>query len=73
MRPSIFVISFVAPSAVCNIEIASFAFLTAMLRPETWAAIRSDIARPAASSFALLMREPVDKRSIAEDIARSFL
>ena len=73
MRPSILVISFVAPSAVCNIEIASFAFLTAIFRPEICAPMRSAIASPAASSLALLMREPVDKRSIAVDMARSFL
>jgi hypothetical protein len=29
------------------------------------------MARPAASSFAELMREPVDSRSIAVDMARS--
>jgi hypothetical protein len=34
--------------------------------------MRSATARPAESSFAELIREPVDRRSIAVDIARSF-
>jgi hypothetical protein len=37
----------------------------ATLNPRTWDSMRELMARPAASSFAELMREPVDKRSIA--------
>lgn len=61
MRESILLISFVAPSAVWRSEIASFAFRTAMLRPPTDEDMRSATARPAASSFAELMREPVER------------
>jgi len=65
-------ISLAAPSTVWSREIASLAFRAAMLRPLTWPDIRSEIASPAASSLALLMREPVESRSIAVDMARSF-
>ena len=67
-----FEISWVAPSAVCSNEMASFALRTAMFNPLTWADILSEIARPAASSLAELMREPVESRSIDCAIARSF-
>jgi hypothetical protein len=72
MRVSIFDISWAAPSTVCSNEMASFAFRTAIFKPDVWADILSDIARPAASSLAELMREPVERRSIAVDMARSF-
>lgn len=40
----------------------SFAFRTAWVRPRTCVVRRSEIAMPAASSHALLMRRPDDKR-----------
>jgi hypothetical protein len=40
---------------------------------DTWEVIRVEIARPAASSFAELMRRPVDRRSIEVAIARSLV
>jgi hypothetical protein len=43
-----------------------------MLRVDTWAVILVAIARPAASSFAELMRRPVDRRSIETPIDLSF-
>jgi hypothetical protein len=49
-------------------EIASFAFLDAIVKPLTIAFIRDEIARPAASSFAELIRRPVESRSMAVDI-----
>jgi hypothetical protein len=58
---------------VCTIEIASFALRAAMFKPEICPAIRLAIARPAASSFAELIRNPVESRSIEVDIARLFL
>ncbi|OIQ88334.1 hypothetical protein GALL_297710 [mine drainage metagenome] len=51
-----------APSAVCDSEIASLALRTAWSRPLIWAVIRSEIAMPAASSAALLMRRPEERR-----------
>ena len=53
-----------APSAVWNIEIPSFALRIATLEPRTWAFMRSAIASPAASSFAELTRRPEDRRCI---------
>jgi hypothetical protein len=53
-----------APSAVCDIEIASLALRIATFMPLTWAFMRSAIARPAASSLALLTRRPDDRRCI---------
>jgi hypothetical protein len=47
----------------------SLAFLMATFMPRTCEFIRSAIARPAASSFALLTRKPVDRRWI--DCART--
>ena len=61
-------ISSVAPSATSNIEIASFAFFDAIVKPLTTAFIRDEIARPAASSFAELIRKPVESLSMAVDI-----
>jgi hypothetical protein len=66
-------ISPVAPSTVCTIDIASFALRAAMFKPEICPAIRFDIASPAASSIAELIRNPVESRSMEVDIARLFL
>ena len=65
MRWSMLVISCVAPSAVCNIEMPSLALRTAWFRPRIWAVILLLMARPAASSAAELMRLPVDSCSMA--------
>ena len=46
---------------------------TAWSRPRIWDVIREEIAKPAASSLAELMRLPVDNCSIATDSARLFL
>jgi hypothetical protein len=59
-----------APSAVCASEMPSFALRAAWFRPRIWAVIRSEIARPAESSFALLMRMPEDIR--CNEVARAF-
>ena len=64
IRCKILVDSFIAPSAVCAIEIPSLALRIATPIPLIWLDIRFDICKPAASSLALLMRMPVDKRSI---------
>ena len=40
----------------------SLALRTATSRPRIWVLKRSEMARPAASSFALLMRRPDDRR-----------
>ena len=53
-----------APSAVCASEMPSFALRAAWFRPRIWVVKRSEIARPAASSFALLMRSPEESRAI---------
>ena len=71
MRMSILLISSVAPSATSSIEIASFAFLDAIVNPLTTAFMRDEIASPAASSLAELIRCPVESRSIAVDICLS--
>jgi len=55
-------ISTIAPSAVWASEMPSFALRTATSRPRIWVLKRSEIARPAASSLALLMRRPEDRR-----------
>jgi hypothetical protein len=57
-----------APSAVWASEMPSLAFRAAWLRPLIWDVIRSAMDRPAASSLALLMRRPEDKR--CRDVAR---
>ena len=51
-----------APSAVCDREMASLALRMATFMPRTWVFMRSAMARPAASSLALLTRRPVDRR-----------
>ncbi|MDT4833593.1 hypothetical protein FQZ97_672070 [compost metagenome] len=51
-----------APSAVCASEMPSLALRAATFRPLTWAFMRSAMARPAASSLALLTRRPEDRR-----------
>ena len=50
------------PSAVCDREMASLALRMATFMPRTWVFMRSAMARPAASSLALLTRRPVDRR-----------
>ncbi|MCW0450866.1 hypothetical protein NB706_003700 [Xanthomonas sacchari] len=57
-------ISTIAPSAVCASEMPSLALREATSRPRIWVVKRSEIARPAASSLALLMRRPEDRRWI---------
>src|SRR3990167_2313729 len=54
--------AFSAPSAVCAREIPSFALRTAWFSPRIWLVKRSEIAKPAASSLALLMRRPDERR-----------
>ena len=65
MRCMLLVTSFSADSVVCASEMPSLALLTAWFRPLIWVVKRVEMARPAASSFALLMRMPEDRRSIA--------
>jgi hypothetical protein len=50
---------------------ASFELRTAWFNPRICEVIFDDIARPAASSFAELIRKPVDNRSIVELMLRS--
>ena len=57
-----------APSAVCATEMPSWALRTATLRPPTCERRPSEIARPAASSAARLMRKPLDSFSSDLDI-----
>src|SRR5690606_9352136 len=54
-----------APSAVWASEIPSLALRIATFMPRTWVFMRSAIARPAASSLALLTRRPEDRRCTA--------
>jgi hypothetical protein len=65
------VTSFIAPSATWIIEIASLALRTAWFKPLICEVIFEEIAKPAASSFAELMRRPVDSLSMVELIERS--
>ena len=65
IRWRLLVVSASAPSAVWTSEIPSLALRIAWLRPRTWEVKRSEIASPAASSLALLMRSPEDSRSSA--------
>ena len=58
-----------APSAVCASEIPSLALRAAWFKPRICAVKRSEIARPAASSLALLIRKPEDKRCSEVDNA----
>src|SRR3989338_264894 len=62
MRWSALVVSTRAPSAVCAREMPSLALRAAWFKPRIWEVKRSEMARPAASSRALLMRKPEDKR-----------
>ena len=57
-----------APSPVWASETASLALRRAISMPRAWAFMRSEIARPAASSFELFTRMPVDRRLI--EVAR---
>ena len=59
-----------APSAVCTTEMPSWALRAATLRPPTCERRPSEIARPAASSAARLMRKPDE--SFSSDLLRSF-
>src|SRR6056297_2224241 len=55
-----------SPSALSEVwarEMPSLALRTAWFRPRICVVKRSEIARPAASSLALLIRRPVDSRS----------
>ena len=53
-----------APSAVCASEMPSLALRTAWFKPRICEVKRSEMAKPAASSLALLMRKPEDRRWI---------
>ena len=64
MRCRLSPILLIAPSAVWNIEMPSFALRIATLEPRTCAFMRSAMARPAASSLAELTRRPDDRRCI---------
>jgi len=59
---SVLVTACIALSAVCAMEIPSLALRIATSKPLAWEFMRSAIARPAASSFALLTRRPEDRR-----------
>ncbi len=77
MRCRLFVTSWRAPSPVCASEIPSFALRAAWFKPLICDVKRSAMARPAASSFALLMRRPEDRRcsamaSALPDVCRFF-
>src|SRR3954469_5379431 len=54
--------SFMLPSATCDIEMPSFALRCACARLRMFALRFSEMPRPAASSDALLMRIPEDNR-----------
>ena len=68
MRWSMLPTSLSPPSAVWAREMPSLAFRIATFMPRTWVFMRSAMARPAASSLALLTRRPEERRSIAVDI-----
>src|SRR5690606_1491515 len=57
-------------SAVCASEMPSLALRIATFMPRIWVFIRSAIARPAASSLALLTRRPEDRR--CTEVANAF-
>ena len=63
-RPSMLCTSWSEPSAVCTSEIASCALRWAWPRPPIWARSFSEMASPAASSAARLIRKPEARRSI---------
>src|SRR3954466_2869097 len=73
MRCRIACASVSAPSAVCTTDTPSCALRTATLRPPTWARRPSEIARPAASSAARLIRKPLDSFSSDLDICPSVM
>src|SRR3954464_7100612 len=56
--------SFSAPSADCTSDTPSSELRLAWLRPRIWARIFSEMARPAASSAARLMRRPLESFSM---------
>src|SRR5690606_34964427 len=62
MRCRLLPISAIAPSAVCDSEMPSLALRAAWSMPRIWVVKRCEMARPAASSLALLMRMPEDRR-----------
>ena len=68
MRCRMLVDSCIAPSAVWASEMPSLALRVAWLRPRIWEVIRSEMARPAASSLAELIRRPLERRCM--DFAR---
>ena len=72
-RCKLLLISDSAPSVVCATEIPSLALRAAWVRPLMLEVKRLAIAWPAASSFALLIRKPEDRRSIELDSADWFL
>src|SRR5919112_5507314 len=63
MRCRMAVVSLSAPSAVCTTLTPSCELRTATFRPPTWARRPSEMDRPAASSAARLMRNPLDSFS----------
>ena len=73
IRCKLLLISDSAPSVVCATEIPSLALRAAWVRPLILEVKRLAIAWPAASSFALLIRKPEDRRSIELDSADWFL
>ena len=58
-----------APSAVCAMEMPSLALRAACMLPLICEDMREEIAKPAASSLALLMRRPEDRR--CNEVARA--
>jgi len=62
MRCRLLPTSFSEPSATWASEMPSLALRMATSRPRIWVVKRSLMARPAASSFALLMRRPDERR-----------
>lgn len=57
-----------APSATWASEMPSLALRAAWFKPRIWLVNRSEIARPAASSLALLMRRPDERRWMDSEI-----
>ena len=67
MRCKLLLICAKSPSAVCDREMPSLALRAAWLAPLICEVIRSLMAKPAASSLALLMRRPLDRRCMEVD------
>src|SRR5688500_4838898 len=63
MRWRMLCVSVSAPSAVCTTEMPSWVLRTATFRPPIWDRSPSEMARPAASSAARLMRKPEESFS----------